>query len=81
MVGRWQWRTNVNHNYHDDLFYSPQLPFENARRDTGAKLLQDLFAEARRIEIKAIINVFSVHMHREKESSFKHRNGFLLQVS
>lgn len=61
----------MNHNYHDDLFYFPRLALENVRRDTGANLLQDLFAAARRIEIKAIINVFSVHMHREKDSTLQ----------
>lgn len=39
-------------------FLSFDFAFKIAWRDTGVNLLQDLFAAARRIEIKAINNVF-----------------------
>lgn len=63
---RWQWRTNVNHNNHDDLFIGW---LRDAFDVTLARSpLQDLFAAARRIEIKAIINVFYVFMNLAGDS-------------
>lgn len=63
--------------------YEPQLSrwssadsrgIKGAWLDTGAKLLQDLFAAARRIEIKAIINVFNAEILARK-----HQKGILLR--
>lgn len=67
-----QWRTNMNHNYHDDLRRFKWN--QSAWHDTGAKLLQELFASTRRIEIKAVINVFETEILARK-----HRNNILLE--